>query len=426
MSDRIAYVTARFPPMQTSGTYRVEAVLQYLSSHGFELAPVTIPERWMTQQSGGTLPPIADRAVRQPESRLDPLVRGLASVPLIRRALREALLPDILAIWARSVGVRLVDSLRDVQLVYATSPPFSAMILADRLATSLGVPCVQEIRDPPSFNRRLRGRSKTWARRMLRFEGRYLTAADAVIAVTEGTRSRLLELHRNLDPERCFVVTNGYPEIDADPSLSGRDPDSFTVTYVGSFQGGTKGREDSFFNPATLLPALSSLPPDSVQLRIVGPATEAQRHMISSAPGGDRVEFVGVVDRRHAIAEVAATDVALILAEDDEWWIGRKVFESLAFAPRVLALVPTEGDTSRLLRAQEKAIIVGLNEVDRLEEILAGLYSEWASATQAATSREPEIGVQTDRSCVEQIAEVLRFILQRSSGQSESLDRPGG
>ena len=138
------------------------------------------------------------------------------------------------------------------------------------------------------------------------------------------------------------------------------------------------------------------------------------------------MEFVGVVDRRHAIAEVAATDVALILAEDDEWWIGRKVFESLAFAPRVLALVPTEGDTSRLLRAQEKAIIVGHNEVDRLEEILAGLYSEWASATQAATSREPEIGVQTDRSCVEQIAEVLRSILQRSSGQSESLDRPGG
>jgi hypothetical protein len=426
MSARIAYVTARFPPMQTSGTYRVEAVLQYLPRHGFELAPVTIPDEWMAQQSGRTLPPIANPAVSQPESRLDPLVRRLASVPLIRRALREVLLPDILAPWARSVGVPLADSLQDVQLVYATSPPFSTMVLAHRLAAALGVPCVQEIRDPPSFNRRLRGRNKTWARRMLHFERRYLTAADAVIAVTEGTRSRLLELHRDLDPERCFVVTNGYPEIDPDLSLSGRDVDTFTITYVGSFQGGTKARTDSVFNPAILLPALSLLPPDKARLRIVGPATEAQRQMISSAPAGDRVEFVGVVDRRPAIAEVAATDVALILAEDDEWWIGRKVFESIAFAPRILALVPREGDTSRLLRAQEKATIVGPDEIGRLDEIVADLYSDWTTAAQAVTPPRPRKGVQTDRSCVEQIAQVLRITLRRFSGQSESLDRAGG
>jgi glycosyltransferase involved in cell wall biosynthesis len=422
--DRIAYVTARFPPMQTSGTYRVEAVLRHLPAHGFEVASVTIPNAWMEQQAGRVFSPIVDPAVKQPQSRLDPVVRAVASVPLVRKGLREALVPDVLAPWARSVAPALLDSMRGVRLVYATSPPFSAMILAHRLARALGVPCVQEIRDPPSFNRRLRGRSKAWVRRMFEFERTYLIDADAVITVTEGTRSRLLELHPDLSPDRCFVVTNGYPEIEPDPSLSGRDPRTFTITYVGSFQGGTKGREDSIFNPAAVLPALSSLPNGRTQLRIVGPVTPAQRQMIEESRGGDRVEFVGVVDREHAVAELAASDVALILAENDEWWIGRKVFEAIAFAPRILALVPTEGDASRLLHAHGKATIVGPDEAGRIVGIVGQLYDEWASTPSSPTARDP-VDIQTDRSCVEQIAHVLRGTLQQSSGQPEGLDRPG-
>lgn len=410
MPDRIAYVTARYPPMRTSGTYRVEAVLRYLPAHGFEIAPVTIPNKWMEQQGGRALPPIADPKLSQPESRLDPLVRALASVPLVRKALREVVVPDILAPWARAVAPGLLDSMRGVRLVYATSPPFSAMILAHRLARELEVPCVQEIRDPPSFNRRLRGRSQGWIRKMFNFERTYLIDADAVITVTEGTRSRLLDLHPDLLPERCYVVTNGYPEIQPDPSLSGRNPRLFTITYVGSFQGGTKGREDSIFNPATLLPALNNLPPGSSRLRLVGPVTGAQMETIRRSGGGELVEFVGVVDREHAVAELAASDVALILAEDDEWWIGRKVFEAIAFAPRILALVPTEGDASRLLRAHGNATIVGPDEVDRLVEIVAHLYGEWATDSPIPSLRE-SVDVQTDRSCVDQIAAVLRHTL---------------
>lgn len=412
MPDRIAYVTARFPPMRTSGTYRVEAVLRHLPGHGFEIAPVTIPKKWMEQQAGHALPPVGDPEVVQPESGLDPLVRALSSVPLVRKALREVLVPDVLAPWARSVAPTLLDSMRGVRLVYATSPPFSAMILAHRLARELGVPCVQELRDPPSFNRRLRARSQGWIRKMFEFERTYLIDADAVITVTEGTRSRLLELHSALPPERCFVVTNGYPEIAPDPSLSGRDPQTFTITYVGSFQGGTKGREDSIFTPATVLPALNALPTGRTRLRVVGPVTDAQRKRIQASMGGDRVEFVGVVDREHAVAELAATDVALILAESDQWWIGRKVFEAMAFAPRILALVPTEGDASRLLRADGKATIVGPREVDELVEIVAALYDEWASGTPIPTGRDP-IEIQTDRSCVDQIAAILRETLRR-------------
>lgn len=416
MSDRIAYVTARYPPMQSSGTYRVEAVLKHLPGQGFEITPITLPDPWMAQQAGLPLRLIGDPAALQPSARSDTVIRGLASVPMVRRVVREALIPDILALWARSVPNQLLDALHDVKLVYATAPPFSAMILAKRLASRLELPLVQEIRDPPSFNRRLRGRSYSWRRRMLRFEGKYLYSAEAMIAVTAGTRRRLLELHPELRAEHCYVVENGYPDLEVDLSLATRHPDRFTVTYVGSFQGGPSRRKHSVFNPRVLLPALKGLPAETVQLRIVGPVTDAQRRWISSAPGGERVEFLGTVPRNVAIAEVAAADLALILAEDDKWWIGRKVFEYIAFARRILAVIPADGDAAELLRAHEKATIVDIGDLNRLGDLIAAFYADWKAGIPHQEVTIGQTTVQSDRKCVAEIAAILRTTLELSRG----------
>jgi hypothetical protein len=200
-----------------------------------------------------------------------------------------------------------------------------------------------------------------------------------------------------------------------DLSLAGRDTNRFTVTYVGSFQGGVKRRQASPFTPAVLLPALRALPPDRARLRVVGPTTPAQRRSIVSEAGSQLVEFAGVVERSSAIAEMAAADVALVLAEDDEWWIGRKVFEALAYARRILAIVPSEGDTAQLLGGSPKATTIGLEELDRLDGVLLELYSGWSSGSLEYRTPDASLDIQTDRSCVAQVAEIVRLTLGRST-----------
>lgn len=419
MATPIGYITARFPPMQSSGTYRVESVLRYLPDHQFVIRPVTMPDGWIAQETGDPEVVVDYPGVLQPTAPSDRVIRVAASVPGIRWLLRAALVPDILSRWAHSVAEEVAAGLGDVELVYATSPPFSAMILADRVGALLGVPVVQELRDPPSFNRRLRGRSKLWKRRMQRFEGRYLTGAASVIEVTEGTRERLLATHPGFDPDRHFVVTNGYPEMDPDLGLSGRDPDRFTIAYVGSFQGSTSNRRGSVFTPAVLLPALAKTAPGTSELRVVGQATNEQQRSIASTPGGDRVTFVGQVPRSHAIAEVAAADLVLVLAEDDDWWIGRKVFEALAYASRILAVVPDSGDTAKLLAPHGKATVVAPDRIDTLPDVVDRMIEADRDSAEASTRPViPSPGIQTDASSVRQIAEVLRATLDRSSAES--------
>ena len=401
----VAYVTCRYPPMTSSGTFRVQAMMRHFPLLGIEPMVVTIPESWVRQQTNELEGVVVDEPfVLRPHTRSDPLLQALSQVRGVRSALRSAVVPDILAPWARGAARTVSSSLRGVGLVYSTAPPFSSMILADHLADRLGVPLVQEVRDPPSFNRRLRSRSQLTRRRMRRFEGAYLSRADAVIAVTPGMRAGLLARHAQLDPTRLHVVTNGYPDIEADPSLSSRDPDRFTIAYVGSFQGSVPTRSDSSFTPEILIPALKQLP-GNPQLRLVGPVTASQRAALGRS-GDQLVEFIGRVPRKVAIAEIAAADVSLILAEDDPWWIGRKAFEYLAFAQRILAVVPA-GDTSDLLADSPKSTVVLPADRRLVTESVVQLHGAWMSGVRPVGA---EPAVQTDEACAQDVARILRQV----------------
>lgn len=408
----IAFVTARYPPMTSSGTFRVQAGMRYLPEHGFAPRVVTIPTDWVTfgkEQDLAAQVPQNEEGVLRPEASSDGLVRRVSSIPRVRWFSREALVPDNLALWSRQVVDDVARDLADVELVYVTSPPFSAMTLGRRLGAKLGVPVVQELRDPPSFNRSVQWRSASFRKRIRRFASRHLADAARIIVVTPRTRLRMIEIY-GLDPDRVHVVTNGYPEMDIDQGLVDRDPGVFTVTYVGSFQGGIPGRESSWFTPEIVLGPLQRLGVP-IELRVVGPVTSRQRSALKGTQG---IRLLGPVSREQALAEVAAADVSLILADEHDWWIGRKAFEALAYAKRILAIVP-EGDTADLLAPSAKSIVSPVGDTASLESSIRRLADEWERGIEP-TGAEPS--VQSDASCYEQVAEVLRMTLDSSNSPS--------
>ena len=384
--------------------------MAYLPSHGFDIEVVTLPHDWMEFQSRHEYEEHAQGAY-QPTSRTDSLIQRISTTRYVNWIQRAVMVPDLLAIWARSAARQMAEQLEGIDLVYGTSPPYSGMVAAQRLADLLGVPCVQELRDPPSFHRSIRRRSSFYRARMVRFERKYLSQAERVITVTPRTRQRLLEIHPGLDPAKFDVVTNGYPDLEADPAKSGRDPEKFTVTYIGTFQGSVKAREDSVFTPAILMEALNRLPADRTSMRIVGSVSSQQRKNIEKLDRNGIVEFVGLVDREVALAETAATDVAVILADDDDWWIGRKAFEYLRHAHTILAVVPP-GDTTDLLSVHERVDVVAPDDLARLVPVLEDRYSQWE---RGDWERSPvPTGIQTDQSCVAGIAQVLERALETS------------
>jgi len=382
--------------------------MRNFADHGLSPVPITIPATWVKQQdSAKTAAAIGDEddAIR-PVGTLDGIRSRVMDWKPTRKIARELVIPDALRHWAKSVAGTVVEALPRVEAVYATSPPYSAMILAHDLGKLLGVPVVQELRDPPSFNRWVKHRSTLTRHRMRTFERRYLSAADAVITVTPTTRTRLLDLHPELRPDAVRVVTNGYPPITPEPTRSSRSADVFTLAFTGTFLSGAKGRQDGPFNPAVLVPHLASLPGPS-DFRIAGTLLSGQAHGLVGQ-GNARITGLGHLAREDAVAEIAAADVSVVVADDDAWWIGRKVFEYLAFAKRILAVVP-EGDTADLLRQSPRATVIPISNPEALDDALRGLYRDWLAGI-VPTGDEPF--VQSDASCVAEIAEVIRSVIR--------------
>ena len=406
----IAYVSLRLPPMTSSGSYRAEAVLRYLPERGFSIRAVTLPSEATFGNEllgdGGDRQATAVTVLR-PTSPYDAAVLRLSEIPWVRWLQRELLNPDVGLLWAHHVARTTAPLLEDVRLVYATAPPYSGLVAGRLLARRLGVPFVAEVRDPPSFDRGVQPRSAFTKWRRRRFESKHLGAADHVITVTPRTRELLLEIHSHLDPLKVHVVTNGYPEMEIDTTLAKRDPTRFTVTYVGSYQGDTDLTRDSWFTPTILIPPLERLgiPAD---LRVVGPVRASQRRHLATDSTTLRITVTGQVDRSIALAELAAADAALILADDHPWWIGRKVFEALAYSQRILAVVPT-GDTTDLLMDSEKTWISQPGDTDELGACVEEIYRQWREGI--IPSQGPPAGLQTDRSCVGEIASVLEAAL---------------
>ena len=381
--------------------------MRNLPDHGLAPLPITIPATWVRQQDSATTAAAigADDDAIRPTTRLDEILSRAMDWKATRKIARELVIPDALSHWATSVGSKVAMGLPSVEAIYATSPPYSAMILAHDLGRRLGVPVIQELRDPPSFNRWVKHRSTLTRRRMQSFERRYLKRADAVITVTPTTRTQLLDLHPGLDPDAVHVVTNGYPPIIPEPTRSMRSLETFTLAFTGTFLSGTKRRQEGPFNPAVLVPHLASLPGPS-DFRIAGTLLSGQAHGLIGQ-GNAKVTGLGHLAREDALAEVAAADVSVVVADDDAWWIGRKVFEYLAFAKRILAVVP-EGDTADLLRQSPRAIVVPISNPDALDLAVRELYRDWENGV---VPKGDEPFVQSDATCVAEIAEVIQSVI---------------
>ena len=108
----------------------------------------------------------------------------------------------------------------DVNLIFSTSPPETAHLIASRLHRETGIPWVADFRDPWSFSH-LRPRS-FWMDSFHRIvERRTLRGASAVVTVSKPWLARLKQLY---GPRTYRLIPNGYdPEDQADPAPSADD-----------------------------------------------------------------------------------------------------------------------------------------------------------------------------------------------------------
>jgi glycosyltransferase involved in cell wall biosynthesis len=277
--------------------------------------------------------------------------------------------------YAASASVRALFGRLRADVVIATSPPPTVGIPGMLGAWRLGVPLVFDVRDiwPEAIAASGRLKSGTLVRALEAVERAIYRRASAVIVVTEGKRTRLLE--KGVPEAKLSVIPNGV-RLDRfgdagelpDPLFEqhGVDPSRLVVLYAGVFNP-PQGL-DVLVDAAARLRAQDPRRAARVHFVLVGNGSERARLEARVAEEGlqDLVRFLPEQPRERIVSLLqSAGAVAVTLRpRRDAHTVPSKLYEAMASGRPVL--VSADGAPAEMVREAGAGIATPAADADAL------------------------------------------------------------
>lgn len=369
---RVLVLAYYFPPLGLSGVQRTFKFVKYLPEHGWKPTVITVEPRSYFAHDESLLQELDGRDVeiiRTPSR--DPFAllaaRGIPiRLPssrrhrLLGRASQAIFIPDNKIGWKRHALARAREVLDrgDIDLIYATAPPYTAFLIGEKLKqTYPHIPLVLDYRDAwlhnplhfyPTPIHRLRHRA---------LEQRCLRAANRIITINRRIKELLLTEYTMLGHGDIDIVPQGYDAADF-PDLQPPKDGPLILTHTGTFYHNR--------TPRYLLQALASLRARSariakdIRLRFVGAEREEDRLLARQLGVEDQVEFLGY--RPHAesvrlLLESHALFMMIGSGPGEDMMSTGKLYEYLGSRRPILAAVP-DGVARQALLKSEAAFVV--------------------------------------------------------------------
>lgn len=398
MSDplRILLIAYRFPPQGGGGVQRPAKLVKYWTRRGVPVAVLTSTGESVRVKDQTLLHDIPDSMTRVavPDPSFDSRLRALRARfqhPLVRRAIQALLalnfhlsVPDLRSGWkgpALRAGDELIASFKP-NVIVVTGPPWTPLLVADRLARRHGLPLVLDYRDP--WTQSYLEIKNGWLPSLLNpgLERRIVGRATGVIGAH---RAILGRLRKWMGPEgRWMWIPNGSDEEDIEqgriagvpqPIVKGR----FVLGYAGGFF--------RWRAPHALLRVIESLQregrisADTFQFRMAGSVEPALSEVAEDSPVRSLIEVNGYLRHHDAIAFLDQNTVNLVMEADfgnRTYTTPGKFYELLSIG-RPILLLTAPGPTSHLAQRVGGCWIARPNDEAEIRKALLAMFSHWES-----------------------------------------------
>ena len=350
----VLIVVHDYPPIVSAGAERIVKFAQYLPAYGFQ--PLIL-----TTGRYGERPTDAASQVHRAVDLVHTLFSGLrrrqtagvaqeaqfrvatvGSQSLLGRVRDELMVPDTKLGWllpAVRLGSRLIAQQRPA-LIFSTSPPETAHLVAQQLARRHRLPWVADLRDgwlfePPNPA----VRRAAWRRSLeQRLEASVMAAAQSVITAT-GPIAEDLRQRYAAAAGRIHTITNGFDAAEFADLQRQRPTDGvFRLVYTGALASSRQGTSAAAFF-AGLAQFLQEQPAIPLQVIVIGDVSPAEQAAAANHGLTDVVSFRPAVPRREAHqAQSDADGLLLITAPGQRSVATLKLFDYIGAGIPILAL----------------------------------------------------------------------------------------
>lgn len=300
-------------------------------------------------------------------------------------------IPDNRIGWWPFAYLSILENFKrnDFDLIFSTSPMFTAHLVAMAVKHTFHKPWVVDLRDLWVLNPYLRPPTALHRRICRSIESKTFRSADKIVTVADELRQDLIESYSEISPAKFVVIPNGYDQADFESASQQKDK-KFSIVYVGSlylFSGRT---------PYYFLVALGHLITQYPQLKqemdviFIGPWDRQNekifRNTISEYSLKNMVRHIDPVPHPEAVKYMkSARLLLLILGKKIEVQKGSgeriydrtsatgKLFEYLASGNPILALAG-EGAAKRIIEEANSGRVVDPEDIDGIKKAILQFY----------------------------------------------------
>ncbi len=409
---KLLLVTWYFPPSRTIAAVRLGKLARYLLAKGHDIRVLTPQDPPLPQDLAVDFP--AERVVRtaweaaagRGPAKPCPPIAAVGTIPnasprpswLKRKSWRLrasfSSFPDARVPWlpfALQAGGELLGDWRP-DLLYASGPPFTTLLIGQELSKGFDLPLVVEFRDrwsedpysPPLFWRR-------WHNR--RAEKALIGQATALVTVSEPWAAN----YRARYEKPTAVIYNGYDaEFCADGPFDGAvGSPGLEIVYTGGVYSGYR-------DPSPLFAAMKRLDDLGLSCRMVfhGTRPPAVAPLAAAQGVSHLVEVSEVLSHEAALRRQRQSDILVLLQWNDPKEQGNvpgKLFEYLGARRPILVLGLRDGVPASIVR--ERGAGFSSNEPGEIAEQLVrwleikqdkGLLPPVAESARAGFSRDEQ------------------------------------
>ncbi|MGH2568468.1 MAG: glycosyltransferase family 4 protein [Bacteroidota bacterium] len=453
---KVLIVTYYFPPSGGPGVQRVLKFVKYLPEFGWQPVVLTVQDGDYPARDESLLAEVPEHAIvyrtkifepyklyrkltgKAPNAPVDveniPRGKGGKSfAEKLAEFIRATLfIPDARIGWypyAVAKGLEIIER-EKIDVLYSSSPPYTAAVVAQRLHRATKVPWIAGFRDPWTG---FLSTPKRWffPRAVDRsMEQSVLQDADTVEGAWRGILKDIMSKYPDVSCTKLFYVPNGFDGADypADETPAG---DRFTVTYTGSMYG--------VRNPGTFLRAVEELVNErkideqKIRLRFVGRFGSEVQEMLRASSVRQAIEVVAYRPHAESIRELLRADALLLIVDEanaSEEIVPGKVFEYIGARRPILALAP-DGAVAELLRETRSGVVVPNRDLPAIKRAFLECYDKFGYRKETFEPNVDAIRKYERREITGQLAFLLDSLhahtdpARQSPSAPSSLDEAG-
>ena len=300
------------------------------------------------------------------------------------------LVPDSKVLWKRK-ALKLAEKIvkeNNIELVYATAPPYTDFLIAKELKETFGLPVVLDYRDswidcpnnyyPTPLHKNAHKKMETVV----------LKSADKIVTINSRIKELIREKYPFKTEEDFVIIPQGFDREDFNVKDEPSAKKKMRFTYAGSFM--------NYYTPKYFLEGLAmlfSVRPelkDEIEASFLGSFPNEYKNLIGDYGLKNAVNLLGYVEHSDCVKYELSSDVLWMMinkTERSDLHSTGKLYEYFGAGKPILACVP-EGVARQSLNNYNAVKICNPDDSEAIAKAIEEYYDLYISGRMPAPNRD--------------------------------------